>query len=133
MMWISFAWTTEVFLAGIKTATRRFWTDDYARKFWNQVQKDGYKAIACDRSPRFKGKPIGMIIDVREPFRQNLKEFTYQDEIEEGHLWGTPEKYVEMMLSQGKGDCPYVIKFKPMPNLTETPLFNKIETTNGHE
>lgn len=115
-MYISFAWTTDVWKKGLKTATRRFWTDEYAEKWWCQVVKDGYKALAYDRSPRFKGKRIGTIVDVQQPFLQNLKYFTAADEIEEGHLWGTPEKYVEMMLSQGKGDCPYVIKFKPMPD-----------------
>lgn len=116
MMFISFAWTTEVWKKGLKTATRRFWTDQYAAMWWRQVKKDNYRAVAMDKNPRFKGQRIGLIVEVKEPFRQNLNLFTAQDEIEEGHLWGTPEKYVEMMLSQGKGDCPYVIKFEPLPD-----------------
>jgi len=103
-------------MTGRKTATRRFWTPEWAEKWWRNVVKDGYRATAYDRNPRFKGKRIGLIVDVQKPFLQNLKDFTAADEIEEGHLWGTPEAYVEMMLSQGKGDTPYVIKFKPLPD-----------------
>ena len=52
---ISFAWTTEALLAGIKTCTRRDWNDDYARRF-----KNGEFCQAFDRNPRAGGKRVGI-------------------------------------------------------------------------
>jgi len=43
---ISFAWTTEASLAGRKTATRRCWSEGYARRF-----KSGDLVQAYDRNP----------------------------------------------------------------------------------
>ena len=53
---ISFAWTTDAFLAGRKTKTRRTWSWKYAQRF-----KPGDICKAYDRQPRFGGKPIGFI------------------------------------------------------------------------
>ena len=109
---MSFAWTTEVYLKGLKTVTRRFWTDEYAEKWWRGVQKDNGIFMGTDKSPRFKGKPIGEALCVKKPYKQKLSLMTDEDERKEGGLWGSARAYVEMMLSQNKGDNPYVIEFK---------------------
>jgi hypothetical protein len=121
MMIISFAWTTGAFLAGIKTETRRFWDDKYMERFWSAVQNDNGLCQAWDRSPRFKGKRIGTIFITQKPERQKLELMTDQDEKNEGGLWGSAAKYREMMLSQGRGDNPYVIKFKTVAIILPDP------------
>ena len=108
-MMISFAWTTDDFLAGRKTATRRFWTDEYAEKWWRNVQKRNNIADAYDKNPRFGGKKIGEIRVRQKPFRQPLGEMTGQDLKEEGTLWKSIEEFVEMM--GGPDKIPFVIKF----------------------
>ncbi|MFH1226772.1 MAG: hypothetical protein V1701_02575 [Planctomycetota bacterium] len=102
---ISFAWTTADFEAGRKTATRRFWPDKYARLF-----PAGSRHSAWNKSPRFKGSKIGFITVV-SLFKQPLSQMTEADLREEGTLWSSVDEYVEMMLSQGKGDTPWVVRF----------------------
>ena len=55
-MIISFSWTTDAFIAGRKSVTRREWTHGYAKRF-----KPGQICKAYDRQPRFGGKEIGKI------------------------------------------------------------------------
>ncbi len=120
MMIISFAWTTEAFLSGQKTATRRFWDAGYMEMWWRNVVKDKHCAQAWDRSPRFKGQKIGVIHIPVKPFPQPLAEMAEADFVEEGSRWrgedGHPlwislDEYRGMMREQGQGDTPYVIKF----------------------
>jgi len=105
---ISFAWTTNAFLAGNKTETRRDWDDKYARSFHK-----GDIVQAYDKNPRAGGKLIGFIRLTEDPFKQWLHDMTDADEIAEGHLWGSAEKYREAM---GKDRQVWVIKFE---NATE--------------
>lgn len=112
MIWISFAWTSSAFLEGIKAVTRRFWTDDYAERFWRIAQRNDMRAIACDKSPRFGGKKIGLIRLKRKPCRQRLGLMTDADEKKEGGLWGNAENFIEAM--GGSEKMPYVIEFDPI-------------------
>lgn len=113
-MILSFAWTTSDYLAGRKCATRRFWTDDYAEKFYMVTSKNNMIFRAFDRSPRFKGREIGLARLKMKPFKQRLSDMTDADLNEEGTLWKNLDEYIEMMLSQNKGDNPYVVKFEPI-------------------
>ena len=107
-MIISFAWTTADFIAGRKTATRRFWNNLYAAKFpVGSVHK------AYDKSPRFGGKQIGLI-RITACFKQFLEEMTSDDLAQEGTLWSSVDEYVYMMCAQGKGNYPWVIKFEKL-------------------
>ena len=57
MMIISFAWTTDAFLAGRKTRTRRQWADDHVKKF-----HVGEIVQAWNRTPRVSGaKRVGYL------------------------------------------------------------------------
>jgi len=127
MMIISFAWTTEAFLQGLKTETRRFWDDEYMRRFVKVCAENDGCFLAYDKSPRFGGKRIGICRLKSKPFKQQLKFVTESDEKAEGGLWGSAAKYVEMM--GGPYKEPYVIKFevlaKAPDNVSETAnLFN---------
>lgn len=81
---ISFAWTTKALLAGKKTATRREWNDDYARRF-----QEGEVVQAYNKSPRHGGKKIAEIRLTKAPFKQKLGDMTHNDFIKEGGymLW----------------------------------------------
>lgn len=67
MMIISFAWTTDSFLANRKDVTRRTWTPVYARRF-----KEGDLCKAYDKQPRFGGKQIGVITVLRDPYWEHI-------------------------------------------------------------
>jgi len=91
-MWISFAWTMEALLAGLKTATRRDWTNSHAAKFHEGDLVDAY-----DRNPRIGGKKGAVVRLTVTPFRQWLHDVTDEDEVKEGHLWGSGAAYREAM------------------------------------
>jgi len=65
---ISFAWTTDAFLDGTKTVTRRDWNDVYAMSFHKDEILDAY-----NKSPRAGGCKIGVIRLTIDPYKQKLK------------------------------------------------------------
>ncbi|MBE3122058.1 MAG: hypothetical protein IMZ58_07635 [Thermoplasmata archaeon] len=78
---ISFAWTTDAFLANVKDMTRRYWKDSYAKS----IQHLQFM-IAMDKMPYAHGKPIGQII-VHEKYQQRTSQLTELDYEREGLLW----------------------------------------------
>lgn len=76
---ISFAWTTQAFLAGRKTCTRRRWNPEYARRF-----KAGQAHDAFDRSPRFGGKRIGALRLTCDPYQETTDQMPSSDFEREG-------------------------------------------------
>lgn len=81
MMVISFAWTTDAFLANRKIKTRREWNDQYAKKF------HVYDCCrAYDRQPRFGGRQIGMI-QVRSLAYEDISTMPNEDYEKEGFLY----------------------------------------------
>ena len=114
-MIISFAWTTGSFLSGNKSVTRRFWTKEYMERWWKVTQQNNGLAMAYDRSPRFKGKQIGLILVTQKPYLEKLSLVTDEEEKKEGGLWGSGKAYMEAMFEQGKGDEPYVVRFEKLP------------------
>jgi hypothetical protein len=103
MLIISFKWTIGPLLAGLKTNSRRFWSDSHAQKF-----KKGMLVQAYDDSPRFGGQRAGITRLTANPWRQKLSLMTDEDEIKEGGLWGSAAAYVEFM--GGSDRIPYVIE-----------------------
>jgi len=106
MLIISFANTTPALLAGIKTVTRRFWTAGHAAKF-----RKGMKVQAWDKSPRYKGRQVGVIRLTQDPYREPLGKMPEEDVRLEGvPSCTTKEAFVAMM--GGPHETPYVIRFK---------------------
>lgn len=69
---VSFAWTTDAYLANLKDATRRMWNDDYARRF-----RPGVEFQSWNKSPRFGGTYIDQAVVVvceREPLIRLLED-----------------------------------------------------------
>ena len=81
-MFISFAWTTEPFLANAKNVTRRYWKESHAKKF-----KEGMIVDAFDKLPYRGGKKIGEIKIINVPYKQST---LFMDEVDfqcEGLQW----------------------------------------------
>lgn len=78
-MIISFAWTTDAFLAGRKTCTRRDWKKEYAARF-----RQGTVHEAYDRLPRVHGKKIGNVEIRRTPYLERLCDIPDEDYEAEG-------------------------------------------------
>lgn len=130
-MIISFAWTTNAVLADRKKRTRRFWSDEYAKRFVCGSSHKGY-----NRLPRVHGHHIGTVTITEAPYRQLTSLMTEEDYELEGL------KYMEEMglfiparTVDGKrllpmhpkrffdewreaNECPFVINFNFIP-LTE--------------
>lgn len=81
-MFISFAWTTDPFLADAKFVTRRYWKDIHAKKF-----DEGIKVDAYDKLPYRGGKKIGEIRIEKKPYQQRTMWMTEMDYYLEGLLW----------------------------------------------
>jgi len=86
---ISFAWTTEALLKGLKTVTRRFWVKCHV--------KHGELAQAFNKSARFGGKKVA-IIKVLSVRQEPLEDITEDELIKEGNLWKDTEDYIEQFL-----------------------------------
>jgi len=93
-MIVSFAWTTEAFLDGTKTVTRRFWDANYARRF-----KLGMAVDAYDRSPRAHGKKVGQLVITRAPYLQELRDMPDDHFEREGgtRYWRNKAEFIEAM------------------------------------
>ena len=76
-MIVSMAWTKDAYKAGCKTRTRRKWTDEYAKRFKINSLFQGY-----DKSPRFKGKRIGVstILNIKKEHISLMPDEDYEKE-----------------------------------------------------
>ena len=109
-MIISFAWTTAALLDGRKTVTRREWSDAHAAKF-----KPGDLVDAYDRSPRFKGKKVGVIriINIKRSFLSLMvSDLSWgMEELErEGGRWANVKDFTELFTIPN----PYRVEFEVM-------------------
>ena len=110
MMIISFAWTTEALLSGIKKCSRRDWDDKYAKRF-----RAGEKYQAFDHNPRVGGKRVGIIEMTCNPYKERLDLITDEEEKLEGGLWGSAEEYIRAFCEGAKVSREkeiYVIRFE---------------------
>lgn len=113
-MIVSFAWTTDEYVRGLKDVTRRNWADEYAAKF-----VPGTFHSAYDKSPRFGGKAVGVfeVVSIaREALQRMLDDRAYGlDECRrEGGRWKTPEEFVRMFRENGGREDPHRLEFRPV-------------------
>jgi len=104
---ISFAWTTPSILDRTKTVTRRFWNDDYARKYHTGDIADAY-----DRLPRAGGKKIGTVRITRDPYKQKLADMSDGHFLREGGLRYWPDKAAFIEAMGGPDVEPWVVEFE---------------------
>jgi len=103
---ISFAWTVPSILDHSKTVTRRFWNDDYARKFHAGDIVDAY-----DQCTRAGGKKIDTIRLTSDPYKQRLSDMPDPHFEREGgtRYWRDKAEFIEVM--GGPDAVPWVIEF----------------------
>lgn len=95
-MIISFAWTIDPLLAGLKTCTRRAWSDPYFQ-LWVKAWRDGrHIHQAWDKSPRFGGHQQAWIRLTCEPYRELLADMPDSDLVAEGGLWGSRAEFMAL-------------------------------------
>jgi hypothetical protein len=114
---ISFAWTTDAFLAHRKTCTRRSWDDLYASRF-----RKGQIHDAWTKSPRFFGHKVGQIRLTMTPYQQRTSLMTEEDYELEGLKWMEeqgltirkihPRKFFEDW--KNYDETVWVVKFDPI-------------------
>jgi|GEM_PF-1606337 len=114
-LFISFSWTTEPFLKGAKTMTRRYWKSSHAEKFHKNMLISAY-----DKLPFRNGKVIGHLKITKDLYQQRTSELSEEDFEKEGLLWmsqhnlkimgKTPEEFFEEW--KQKNDLVWVIEFE---------------------
>ena len=112
-MIISFAWTTEALLSGMKTVTRRDWTDDYAKRFAAGMLVDAYNKL-----PRAGGRKVATIRITKDPYKQLLSDMPDAHfEREGGTLhWTNKSDYLRCM---GQDREVWVIEFELLEVINE--------------
>lgn len=97
MKWISFAWTLEPLLEGVKSVTRRAWKPKYAARFHK-----GDLVIAYDKMPHHGGKRVALLKLTHDPYLESTIKLPEEDYVNEGFAF---------MEEQGltiKGETPAV-------------------------
>ncbi len=96
-MILSFAWTTDVLLAGKKTCTRRVWSERTARAWVNAYQGERLLHSAWNKMPLFKGaKKIADIRLTQLPYQERLGDMPQSDLSAEGGLWTSKEEFIKL-------------------------------------
>ncbi len=105
-MILSFAWTTDVLLAGNKTCTCRVWSERTARAWVNAYQGDGRFAnrrrhrllhSAWDKCSFIKGaKKIADIRLTQLPYQERLTDMPQSDLDAEGGLWASLDEFINL-------------------------------------
>ena len=95
-MIITFAWTTPQFLAGIKTVTRRNWSDRTFSQWCKAWDERRLVHAAYDKSPRNGGQKVGTFTLIARPYRERLGDFPESDLVAEGGLWESVQDYIAL-------------------------------------
>lgn len=106
-MIISFAWTTQALIDGVKTVTRRMWKKSHAKKFYEGQIVDAY-----DKLPHAGGKKVATIRITRQPYVQVLEDMPDDHfEREGGTLyWKDKNDFIDAM--GGIRQDYYVVEFE---------------------
>ena len=111
-MILSFAWTTEQFLAGIKTVSRRDWSERTLR-MWQKAWDDGrLEHDAYSKIPIAGGKKIGRFKLTARPYKERLRDMPVEDLAKEGFgdRFRTVQEYIDF-ISQSPDKALSVIRF----------------------
>lgn len=119
-MILSFAWTTDAFVLGDKTVTRRDYDDAYLAR-WQRAAESGVAQDAYDKSPRFGGKKVGeiVVLSARREAIQLMRDnpaYAIEEWLKEGghHHWATVEEFLATPWTGKHGD-PVRIEFRKRP------------------
>lgn len=95
-MILSFAWTTQAFLGGRKTVTRRSWAPR-TMAAWQRAWDEGrLEHDAADKVLFAGGKRIGKIRLTCRPYWERLADMPESDLEAEGGLWASLEDFIAL-------------------------------------
>lgn len=110
---ISFALTTNEFLSGRKTVTRRDWHDNHFRRWCTWFDSGKRVHQAWDKVPYAGGKRIGYFELTCRPYRERLSDMPISDLAAEGGMVDTVERFCEL-IDKKPDDIVTVIRFQKM-------------------
>jgi len=110
---LSFALTTEEFLSGNKTVTRRSWSDSHLKMWQRLWEANRLVHDAWDNSPRAGGKRIGRFELTRKPYRERLADMPPSDLEAEGGMCSSLEEFCEM-IRRSPNDYVSVVRFRKL-------------------
>lgn len=142
---VSFGWTADRLLAGMKTVTRRTWQDKYAQIFVKAYQQ-GKLVPAFDKDRRYGGKAIGYLKLTCEPYKESILDMPNADVKAEGFpelTWGQfvnkffPDKSRAVRDGHGNenDEIVWVIRFEFYPletEIDEIPLIDETPKDSNH-
>ncbi len=111
---------------GVKTVSRRDWTDKHAQKWINNFNNGNKVHLAWSKLPMAKGaKKLGTFELVCAPYKEKLSDISLEDTVAEGGFWDTPQDYINEF-SKGNPDREvWVIRwknFRPIESLVDPRL-----------
>ena len=110
-MIISFALTQKQFLAGIKTETRRDWTDRTLKCWQNAWDAGRLRHLAASRGLHRGGKIIGAFVLTARPVREALRTMTAANLKAEGGMCATVGEFCRLV-QQRPSKKMVVVKLK---------------------
>ena len=110
---LSFALTKREFLSGLKTVTRRAWSDHQFRMWVNMWESDRRVHDAWDNNPRAGGKRIGRLALTAKPYRERLGQMSEADLRAEGGMCSSLEEFCAL-IGKSPNDYVTVIRFEKL-------------------
>ncbi len=110
-MILSFALTTEEFLSGEKTVTRRFCKPRRILSWYNAWKQGRHVHAAWDKVPFAGGKQIGEFRLTCQPYLERLGDMPLEDLVAEGGMVDTIEAFCQLVGKSPDDEC-LVIRFE---------------------
>ena len=110
---LSFAITTEAFLEGKKTVTRRDWSDAHFKMWVRLWESERLVHDAWDNSPRAGGKKIGRLRLTHKPYKEKLAKMPPADLKAEGDICSSLEEFCSI-IGKSPRDYVTVIRFEKL-------------------
>lgn len=110
---LSFNLTTHEFVSGIKSVTRRVWSDKHY-SMWKKFWDNGHHIHdAWDNIPRAGGKFLGKFRLTEKPYREKLKDMPIEDLIAEGNMCSSLDEFFEL-IGKSRDDYVTVLRFEKL-------------------
>lgn len=123
---ISFGKTLIPLLQGIKSVTRRQWTDRHAAHFI-KCYEEGLRVPAFDKDRRYKGQQVGWLKLIEYPYKSpDLRDINQDECNAEGFPNLSPEKFIEEFFNGEINTPVWVVRFEFTALLGESTIMDKI-------
>lgn len=113
---ISFGWTSDVLLQGLKTQTRRQWTDKRLECFIKYFDQQRI-VPALNKQKCYGGSQIGWVMLTQKPYLQPIKEMPESDVSLEGYPSLSQQEFVNKFFTKLNPETQLVVinfEFEPL-------------------